>query len=80
MSFKITTNNGNPNASNQREYLLTDISQVALLPRYGIRGTQNDPNDTVADEPCAYGSTAMVVTGTMTLVYILTPDNEWVMM
>ena len=38
----------------------------------------NDPNDSVADEPCAYGSTAMVVTGSLTEVYILTPNNEWI--
>ena len=56
------------------------ITDIDKLPKYGIRGTLNDPNDTVVDEPCAYGSTAMVVTGSLTEVYILTPNNEWVKM
>lgn len=67
-------------AHNYKDYLLTDISQLDLLPRYGIRGTINDPNDSEADEPCAYGSKATVVTGSMTNIYILTPNNEWTKM
>lgn len=78
--FKINTINGKPNAYNQKEYLLTDVADLDKLPKYGIRGTQADPMDSVADEPCAYGSTAMVCTGTSTDVYILTPDNEWTKM
>ena len=78
--FKISTIHGKPNAYNQKEYLLTDVADLDKLPMYGIRGTQADPMDSVADEPCAFGSTAMVVTGTSTEVYILTPNNEWVKM
>lgn len=78
--FKINTINGKLNAYNQKEYLLTDVADLDKLPKYGIRGTQADPMDSVADEPCAFGSTAMVVTGTSTEVYILTPNNEWVKM
>lgn len=78
--FKITAINGKPNAYNQKEYLLTDISDLDKLPKYGIRGTLNDPQDSVADEPCNFGSTAMVCTGSLTEVYILTPNNEWVKM
>lgn len=78
--FKITSIGGNPNSYSQKEYLLTDISDIDKLPKCGIRGTLNDPNDSVADEPCAYGSTAMVCTGSLTEVYILTPNNEWVKM
>ena len=40
----------------------------------------NDPNDSVADEPCAVGSEAIYADGTTTEVYILTPNNEWVLM
>lgn len=80
MGFKITAINGRPNAYNQKEYVLTDVTQIDLLPKYGVRGQMNDPQDSVADEPCAYGSTALVVTGGQTDVYILTPDNEWVKM
>ena len=78
--FKITSIGAKPNSYSQKEYLLTDISDIDKLPKYGIRGTLNDPNDSVVDEPCAYGSTAMVVTGSLTEVYILTPNNEWVKM
>lgn len=80
MAFKITQINGKPNSYSQKEYLLNDVSEISKLPRVGIRGTMNDPQDSVADEPCAYGSTAMVCTGSATLVYILTPDNEWTLM
>lgn len=76
--FKITSIGGHANSYSQKEYLLTDISDLGKLPKYGIRGALNDPNDSVIDEPCAYGSTAMVVTGSLTEVYILTPNNEWV--
>ena len=78
--FKITSIGGHANSYSQKEYLLTDISDIDKLPKCGIRGTLNDPNDSVADEPCAYGSTAMVATGSLTEVYILTPNNEWVKM
>lgn len=78
--FKITSIGGHANSYSQKEYLLTDISDIDKLPKYGIRGTLNDPNDTVVDEPCAYGSTAMVCLGGSTTVYILTPNNEWVEM
>ena len=76
--FKITSIGGHANSYSQKEYLLTDISDLDKLPKHGIRGTLNDPNDSVVDEPCAYGSTAMVATGSLTEVYILTPNNEWV--
>ena len=76
--FKITSIGGRANSYSQKEYLLTDISDLDKLPKYGIRGALNDPDDSVIDEYCAYGSTAMVVTGSLTEVYILTPNNEWV--
>ena len=78
--FKITSIGGHANSYSQKEYLLTDTSDIDKLPKYGIRGTLNDPNDSVSDEPCAYGSTAIVVDGSTTEVYILTPNNEWVKM
>lgn len=78
--YKITAINGRPNAYNQKEYILTDSADIDKLPKYGVRGTMNDPQDSVADEPCAFGSTAIVVSGGQTDVYILTPNNEWVKM
>ena len=78
--FKITSIGGHANSYSQKEYLLTSISDIDKLPKYGIKGTLNDPNDSVSDEPCSYGSTAVVVDGSTTEVYILTPNNEWVKM
>ena len=80
MSFKIIGANGNPNSYLQKEYLLTNAEDVNKLPRVGIKGTQEICNDTVTNDPCAVGSMALVVTGTVTEAYILTPDNEWVKM
>ena len=75
--FKITSIGGKPNSYSQKEYLLTDSSFIDKLPKYGIRGTLNDPNDSVSDEPCAYGSTAMVCKGNIKEVYNLNSNNEW---
>ena len=78
MSFKIIGVNGQSNYYSQKEYLLTNAEDVKKLPRSGIKGTQEIYNDTVTNDPCAVGSTALLVTGTVTEVYILTPNNEWV--
>lgn len=80
MAVKIIGCNGAPNSSIQKEYLLTDISDISKLPRAGIRGTLQNTKDTVTNDPCAVGSTALIVTSTTTEVYILTPNNEWVKM
>lgn len=79
MAAKITAINGQANATDTKEFLLTSVDEVLLLPKYGIEG-QLVTNDTVTNKPCAIGSTAMVCTGTSTEVYILTPDNEWTKM
>lgn len=80
MAFSITTYNGMPNSPETKEYLCTSLDDLAKLPRYGIRGTQNVDNETVDDDPCAIGSEALICTGTSTEVYKLTPDNEWTKM
>ncbi len=80
MAFKIIGANGKPNSYLQKEYLLTNAEDVSKLPRVGIKGTQESCDDTVTNDPCAVGSTALVVTGAVTEAYILTPDNEWVKM
>ena len=79
MAAKITAINGQTNASDTKEFLLTSVDEITKLPRNGIEGTL-ETADTVTNKPCAIGSTAMVCTGTSTEVYILTPDNEWVKM
>ncbi len=78
--FKITEINGKPNSYSQKTFLLTDVSDLTKLPTSNRKGTQNNPNDTVSDDYCAIGSTAMVCTGSSTDVYILTPNDEWVKM
>ena len=80
MPCKITKCNGTPNSSMQKEYMITDVLDIAKLPRVGIRGAIQDVKDTVINDPCSYGSTALLVTGETTEVYILTPNNEWVKM
>lgn len=78
--FAITKAHGKINSYAHREFLLSDISDLEKLPRNGIRGTQNNPNDTVADDPCAIGSKAIVCTGYLTEIYILNPENKWIKM
>lgn len=80
MPCKITKCNGTPNSPIQKEYMITDVLDIPKLPRVGIRGTIQDAKDTVINDPCSYGSTALLVTEEVTEVYILTPDNEWVKM
>ena len=79
MAAKITAINGQANSTDTKEFLLTSVTEIAMLPKYGIYGTLVT-DDTVTNKPCAIGSTAMVCTGTSTDVYILTPDNEWTKM
>lgn len=78
MAFKIIGVNGGANSCSQKEYLLTNAADINKLPRAGIKGTQDVGKNSVANDPCAVGSTALLVTGTTTEAYILTPDNEWV--
>ena len=78
--FSITQINGKPNQYDQKQYILTDASDVAKLPRIGIYGTQDAGNDSTVNNPCAVGSTALVCSDTAIDVYMLTPDNKWIKM
>lgn len=64
-----------PYPSKRRLYLLTEFGDISKLPRCGIPGTQG--TNVTDDEPCSYGSKAILCTGTDTTEYILTPDNNW---
>ena len=75
--FAITKVRGKENSSCHREFLLTSLDDLDKLPRHKVRGMQNDSENPEYDDPCAIGSEAMVVTGTDTYMYILTPDNQW---
>lgn len=60
------------------EYLCTSADDISNLPTMTAEGTQGEnPED---DEPCTVGSVAMVTTGELTEIYILTPANTWVKM
>ena len=76
MAYKITSINGQPRSHNTREFLCSTEDDIAKLPRYKIAGTQELENDTISNDPCGIGSTALVCSTSD--VYILTPDNEWV--
>ena len=78
MSVIITSVDGKLNLTT-KDFLLTSQDEVLKLPKDGIKGTL-DTDDKTLNKPCEVGSTAMVVTGTTTELYILTPDNEWVKM
>lgn len=78
MSATITKVNGQCNASETREFLISSATDVAKLPKSGTVGTLD--GDTVVNRPCAIGSTALLATGSATEVYILSPDNTWVKM
>lgn len=80
MAFDIMEIGGKINSAIQKQYILNSASDIGKLPKSGIRGTQIVDNDSSINDPCAFGSTAIVCTGTETDVYILTPDNEWTLM
>lgn len=76
MAFKIMKINGQPNSVETKEFICSSADDIAKLPRYGIRGTQEIENDTVSNNPCAIGSTAIVCSTSD--VYILAPNNTWI--
>lgn len=81
MSCKLHTINGKPNSSSLREYIVDTTDDIALLPRYGVKGTMNvDILDKTSNEPCAIGSTALVCknANNTSEVWMLSPSNEWV--
>ena len=81
MSCKLIAINDKPNTNAKKQYICESEEEIKLLPRYGIEGSFVDPNDTICNEPCAIGSTALVRpidTSKPTLIFILTPSNEWV--
>lgn len=61
-----------------KTFTLKDISDLAKLPKVGIPGTAGVSDDD--NKPILYGSKAILTTGAETVVYILTPDNEWTKM
>lgn len=62
-----------------KSYDCTSESDISKLPKFGIPGTQvlDDGFDEINNAPCGFGSTALLVTGTVTQVHRLMPDNDW---
>lgn len=62
-----------------KTYDCTSESDVAKLPKNGVEGTQvlGTKYDEINNAPCGFGSTALIATGTTTLVYRLMPNNQW---
>lgn len=82
MAFRVTRMIAHgPLGGDVNEYICSEESDVAKLPRVYIAGTQEDDDENDADNaPCWYGSIALVCTGDSTSVYALTPDNQWTKM
>lgn len=81
MACKLHTINGKPNSFSLREYIVDTPDDIALLPRYGVKGTMKvDASDKVSNDPCAIGSTALVCQNAdnTSEVWMLSPSNEWV--
>ena len=81
MSCKLNAINGKLNSFSVREYIVDTTDDIALLPRYGIKGTMNvDISDKVSNDPCDIGSTALVCRNSngKSEIWILSPCNEWV--
>ena len=69
--------NGHVIFANTKQYLLTSLADVAKLPKNNIQGTLDTNLDAAINEPCAYGSTAIVKDGGAITTLMLFPDNEW---
>ena len=77
MGAKIISVNNHDVDYNRKEYFLTSVSQVDLLPKKNIKGKLDDREDSSINDECAYGSVAKVIVNGVMKHYILTPDNEW---
>lgn len=73
MAHRLIEVNGHPAKSNIKQFACDTVGDISNLPREGVAGTVAgvSPDD---NEPCAVGSTAIVKTGE---VYMLWPDNQW---
>ena len=78
--FKVTNSKWSVSGV-QNDYLCSSESDIDHLPKFGVRGTQEeiDEMDKFANEPCMYGSTALVVDPSLVThkLYVLGADNVW---
>lgn len=73
MAVRAVEKNGHPTRSDIKQFLCMTVDDINGLPREGVYGTldADHPED---NEPCGIGSTAIVKTGEM---FMLWSDNEW---
>lgn len=75
--FKIVKIHNHTNVPGKLvEYTCTSLDDINILPRFGIRGTQTNCLQKEND-PCGYGSTAIVYTDSNTIPFTLRANNEW---
>lgn len=58
----------------KKRFLCLSADDISKLPRFGFHGTLDDSLDYTINDPVEYGSSAIVKTGE---IYILWPDNTW---
>lgn len=64
------------NKSGKRHFSITEEADVQKLPKMGQNGDSAASVDSVSDEPCACGSTALLAKDSR--VFYLDLDNTWV--
>ena len=76
MAFTVEKVNDHPAKSNLKDYICQTSSDIAKLPRFGVLGTLENPEDPRVNDPCAIGSTAFVIENST--VFMLDLNNTWV--
>lgn len=75
MAYWVQETGKNNNSGNCRSFYCDYRSDIAKLPRAGIKGA-DQKNDTVSSTPCIHGSEALVLEDSS--IWILGKDtNEW---
>lgn len=73
MAHRVVEVNGHPAFVNMKHFCCVDVTDVAKLPTSTTKGTAENVSD-IHNETCAIGSTCIVKTGE---VYMLWPDDTW---
>lgn len=60
----------------KRHFSITEEADVQKLPKYKQNGDPDSAMDSISDEPCNHGSTAILAKTTR--IFYLDIDNTWV--
>lgn len=60
----------------KRDFSITEEDDVRKLPKMGQKGDSDAAVDSVSDEPCGIGSTALLSLGSR--VFYLDASNSWI--